>query len=545
MASAATRKHWSGSASETLEWMKAIASFLIPFRPLLDSHVVNFFKDNLWEIVDKAWMDCLCKEPMQNLLQLPSGFVQDDWPSSLKEFIINLRALSIFRQQNLTHHILQNMDVIPLGKVLSQGMIAKKKHEVEILAAVISKIAQACGSEAVVDVGSGQFGKQGYLAQVLSFEYQLSVMALDASVHHATVTKGRSDRIAKHYRKKCSTADQQLKVPQTITCRVLSSDALAALTNAVDLQKHATGIKQELNNEEVLNEYFETHPLVLAGLHACGDLSVNMLRAFVGCGRAKALVSLGCCYNLLSEEEVDPTSCLEFEETCGIAAGFPMSKGAKLSPFFLGKTARDLACQSAERWRSLTTEIALQNFDAHAYRAAFQLVLEKHFPEVVKSSPSIGRQGKALRRRRLSKLLESHTEEKNSEPMESNEIATKVASLDCADPMEPDWEKNYAHFKEFCYSGLLRLGCGSDLQDNDLLEVWKEVQPFTEMIGPFWSLRVALGQLIETYILLDRLLFLQEQDNLIEAFLLPLFDPALSPRNVAVIAMKVTRSCWH
>lgn len=65
----------------------------------------------------------------------------------------------------------------------------------------------------------------------------------------------------------------------------------------------------------------------------------------MGCGRAKALVSLGCCYNLLSEEEVEPTSCLEFEETCGIAAGFPMSRGAKLSPFFLGKTARDLACQ--------------------------------------------------------------------------------------------------------------------------------------------------------------------------------------------------------
>ncbi|KAF3333688.1 protein RRNAD1 isoform X1 [Carex littledalei] len=531
MASAATRRHSSGSASETLEWMNAIASFLLPFRSLLDSHVVNFFKDNLWEIVDKAWMDCLCKEPVQNLLQLPSGIVQDDWPSSLKEFIINLRALSIFRQQNLAHPILQNMDVVPLGTVLSQGMIAKKKHEVEILAAVISKIAQACGAEAVVDVGSGQ----GYLAQVLSFEYQLSVVALDASVHHATVTKARSDRIAKHYKK---NADQQLEVPQTITCHVLSSDALANLTNAVDLQKHATGIKQELNKEEVLNEHFET-PLVLAGLHACGDLSVNMLRAFVGCGRAKALVSLGCCYNLLSEAEVDPTSCLEFEKTCSIAVGFPMSKGAKLSPFFLGKSARDLACQSAERWRSLTTEIALENFDAHAYRAAFQLVLDKHFPKVVKSSPSIGRQGKALRRRRLSKLLESHTEEKNSEPVESNAIASKVASLDCADPLEPNWEKNYAHFKEFCYSGLLRLGCGSHLRENDLLEVWKEVQSFTEMIGPFWSLRVALGQLIETYILLDRLLFLQEQDDLIEAFLLPLFDPVLSPRNVAVIAMKV------
>lgn len=60
-------------------------------------------------------------------------------------------------------------------------------------------------------------------------------------------------------------------MPQTVTCRVLSSSTLADLTNALDLQKHGTGIKQEQNKEEV-------HPLVLAGLHACGDLSVNMLR---------------------------------------------------------------------------------------------------------------------------------------------------------------------------------------------------------------------------------------------------------------------------
>jgi hypothetical protein len=59
-------------------------------------------------------------------------------------------------------------------------------------------------------------------------------------------------------------------------------------------------------------------------------------------------------------------------------------------------------------------------------------VLEKHFPEVVKSSLSIGRQGKALRRRRFSKLLESQIEEKLSEPVESNEIAAKVPSHDCA-----------------------------------------------------------------------------------------------------------------
>lgn len=59
-----------------------------------------------------------------------------------------------------------------------------------------------------------------------------------------------------------------------------------------------------------------------------------------------------------------------------------------------------------------------------------------------------------------------------------------------------------------------------------------------ELVGPFWSLRAALGPVVETYILLDRLLFLQEQGNSVEALLVPIFDPILSPRNMAIIARK-------
>lgn len=59
-----------------------------------------------------------------------------------------------------------------------------------------------------------------------------------------------------------------------------------------------------------------------------------------------------------------------------------------------------------------------------------------------------------------------------------------------------------------------------------------------EFIGPYWSLRAALGPLLETLILLDRLLFLQEQGSSVEAVMLPIFDPVLSPRNVAIIAKK-------
>lgn len=64
------------------------------------------------------------------------------------------------------------------------------------------------------------------------------------------------------------------------------------------------------------------------------------------------------------------------------------------------------------------------------------------------------------------------------------------------------------------------------------------IDSIQEMIGPYWSLRAALGPLLETFILLDRLLFLQEAGNSIEAMMLPIFDPELSPRNVAIIAKK-------
>lgn len=59
-----------------------------------------------------------------------------------------------------------------------------------------------------------------------------------------------------------------------------------------------------------------------------------------------------------------------------------------------------------------------------------------------------------------------------------------------------------------------------------------------ELIGPYWSLRAAMGPLLETFLLLDRLLFLQEQGSSLEVTMLPIFDPNVSPRNVAIIAKR-------
>uniref|UniRef100_A0ACD5YN01 Uncharacterized protein n=1 Tax=Avena sativa TaxID=4498 RepID=A0ACD5YN01_AVESA len=483
------------TAAQTREWMEAIASFLGGHRPLLEAHVVNFFKDRLWETVDAEWMECLRGEPVESLLMLPSGCVQDHWPSSLQEFLLTARSLVLPREQKSTQSFLPNSRVASIGTVLAQGMNTKKKHEIETLSAMVDAIARSSGAKTVIDVGSGQ----GYLAQALSFEYQLPVVAIDASSHHASVTNSRAERIKKHYAAKC-VEKQQFKVPRTVTCHVLSSDTLAAVTLDACQDDHGQHVTKT-----------NVPQLVLAGLHACGDLSVNMLRVFVSCEKVQGLVSVGCCYNLLSED------CYEDTDTC---PGFPISKAAKSSKLFLGKSIRDLACQSAERWRNLTKEMALQNFDIHAFRAAFQMVLEKYFPEVSKLSPSIGRQGKALRRQRLRKVMESCSSMRKaddlsySNPKEQNlnadgslptgptnpKGAVGCCSSECctgdtystsgvddssisevnvgSSDIHHDACYKFTLFKDFTVSGLGRVGCDL-VEDVHLFEIWKDVQHFT------------------------------------------------------------------
>uniref|UniRef100_A0A2C9W5N6 Methyltransferase domain-containing protein n=1 Tax=Manihot esculenta TaxID=3983 RepID=A0A2C9W5N6_MANES len=536
-------KYSCGSASETLEWINAILQFIRPYNSIINAHVVNFFKDRLWESLDQHWIQCLRCEPVQNLLLIPSGVVQDHWPDSLKQFVSTLRSLVFSREQVDLDKVFPGLNITVLNSVLAQGMNIKKKHEVEFLSAVVSFIANSVRAQTIVDVGSGQ----GYLAQVLSFQYHHSVVAIDACSHHGRVTETRAERIKKHYAAKMHKFEV-LNVPKTITCRVMSIDMLKALT---DMSIHDDVKKPELIGQVADNKT----SLVLAGLHACGDLSVTMLKTFLECKEVKSVVSIGCCYNLLSEECPDAADS---------HFGFPMSSGVKSAGISLGKNSRDLACQSAERWSCLDKDVGLQNFDLHTFRAAFQMVLCKYYPELVKTSPSIGRQGKALRRQQQRRAFHSavhNGENKHStlpqsiskmeetclslQPAESktDDNSTLELGLDtssCNGIMRCEGNASvdkYLLFEKFSQSGLSRLGL-QPLGEMYLREIWKEAEPFAELIGLYWSLRAAFGPLLETLLLLDRLLFLQEQGSSVEAIMLPIFDPVLSPRNVAIIAKR-------
>lgn len=59
-------------------------------------------------------------------------------------------------------------------------------------------------------------------------------------------------------------------------------------------------------------------------------------RTFVECKAVKAVINVGCCYNLLSEETSSAVSQ---------SSGFPLSEGVGRLGLHLGRSARDLACQ--------------------------------------------------------------------------------------------------------------------------------------------------------------------------------------------------------
>ena len=70
---------------------------------------------------------------------------------------------------------------------------------------------------------------------------------------------------------------------------------------------------------------------------------------------------------------------------------------------------------------------------------------------------------------------------------------------------------------------------------NRLFEEYKDRAMLT---GINWTLRCVMAPLIEAALLVDRVLFLKQSPRIKYAALVPVFDIGLSPRNMAIVAIK-------
>ncbi|XP_007946795.1 protein RRNAD1 [Orycteropus afer afer] len=208
--------------------------------------------------------------------------------------------------------------------------------------------------------------------------------------------------------------------------------------------------------------------LLLTGLHACGDLSVALLKHFC-CPNVAALALVGCCYMKLS----DP-------------GGYPLSHWvARLPGYELPYRLREGACHALEEYAE-RLQRAGPALRTHCYRAALETVIRCAQPE--------------LRRPGVQGIPRVHE----------------------------------LKIEEYVQRGLQRIGLDPQLPLN--LAALQAHQAQEHRVVAFFSLALLLAPLVETLILLDRLLYLQEQG--FHAELLPLFNPELSPRNLVLVATK-------
>ena len=203
---------------------------------------------------------------------------------------------------------------------------------------------------------------------------------------------------------------------------------------------------------------------------------MDMLRLFLAEPQASLLANVGCCYNLMREQDCPPLSrrlaAFQPAELEGVRA----------------RTARMLACQAPWRWASRPAQTE-QSFRSNHYRALFQAYI----------LPRLGLAG---------------------EPELGHMPSSALLNLP-------------AYVQAACTRLSVPL-------PEDICLAQIEAQHPVARTAAVWTLRALLGPVVESILLLDRLHWVAEGIGAGRARLLPLFDPVQSPRNFVLYAQRPT-----
>lgn len=242
---------------------------------------------------------------------------------------------------------------------------------------------------------------------------------------------------------------------------------------------------------------FASNSAIIVGLHCCGDFSSTVLKVFLKSRKARALVLFGCCYHkefqcfhFLRPDNKEDAQSLE-DPQLQTSTVFPLSR--KWEGCELSYNLREIACHNNE---NMASRFDKTNADISRYARAH---LEKWIWEVSDSASdrNIG-----------------------------------MCSVKCV--------ANETTFEEYIKKALAKRG--SHLLDKVLeripeSELSRLVSSFkSSQFDSFDVLRLMFAPAIESAIIDDRISFLQE--NGVNAECIPLFDPTISPRNLAIIAYK-------
>lgn len=385
--------------------------------------------------------------------------------------------------------------------------------------------------------------QKGYLSRSLAYQHDLHVLAIDScSVQTCGAQKFQEKAekaLGKSQKRKQLSASTQTPArdddPEaTSTSEESRSDNTPSHSSNLHhiMQKVTLSSLPTLLTEWSTSSFWNQTSIdtrtrwLLCGLHACGDLSSHIIRLFLGSDDVRCLVSVGCCYHILSEG-------LEDEGAEEPKFAFPMSQYFQRARFAMGGTARMLACQAPSRW-SERQESSVEAFEHHFFRALLQVGIEcfnidiSYYRFILLNSP----------------LLHQHIMvEKGLATVSNPPILGRLNK-----------KRDFLSFETYCAAALRRLKLPPDsITAEDARQYHTEfrLRGIDRQIAALWTLRTLLAPVLESVVLVDRWCAIREGlglglDGAKKAtavggkgvWMWPLFDWVTSPRNVVIVAMK-------
>lgn len=482
-----------------------LSLFLLEFKWIGDFYAVDFISTGYIKRLPNEWQSIVLGDGLEchddfieNLCELVKhGTVMQHWPASLKVFVstaIGLRmprdhilkfspaaqyntfkssTTTLGAHQSVSKTIDESSDlpskinnqdrfhsneIIPrvLHPEILIGMSLKKQAEVTNLAFLIAKVAHKTHTFNIIDIGAGQ----GYLSTALALQYHLNVIALELNDSNCITGMGRYQRIKElmHHHHKPSFTSLQF-IHYTVGTESVSE----LIDNVVEMAN--------LEHTNIKDGW------IVCGLHTCGTLASNLIRSFAQSSdrRIKALVNLGCCYQVLTEASSHNNSN---------NFGFPLL----LAPMSLGPNLLMLSCQASARWVRAQIQESLKSL---FYRAVLQTIIIS-LSIAPLSEKSISKLGKLGRRSMVGPV-----------------VYTRAA--------------------------LNRLGIQCTLSDAEIESYFERQKDAYNQISVVWALRTLLAEPTEALILLDRFMYLQQHH---ESHLVPITDCETSPRNMCLVSFK-------
>ncbi|GAB7364238.1 hypothetical protein MBLNU230_g4786t1 [Neophaeotheca triangularis] len=489
----------------------------------------------------------------------------------------------------------------PMARHVSLGMKVKKVHEVGVFASYLndltSSISSSTGEEIshLVDYGSGQ----NYLGRALASQpYNKHIVAIESREHNVTAArdldvkarlakKEKIMRNKKTFRAGLETPDDGKGLPmppseadadgkkpavqisaegegtiQYISHRIEDgnlSDVVeqivpSSATTSTEVSAKPTQSTPGFAPATVLPSKAQPQNLLVMSLHSCGNLVHHGLRSLTLNPSVKAVAMVGCCYNLITERLNPPTfklpelrpkahPRLEKLATACDPHGFPMSerfctytppsnstshknedpdRGVRLNI-----TARMMAVQAPRNWGQHDSP---GFFKRHFYRALLQRIF-LDLGIVPSPDPSLATTASGC-----------------SPAGHSSGTPIVIGSLR---------KSCYDTFLTYVRAALDKLTAESEgergqlfrektahLSDQTIEAYEVDYRERHKELSVLWSLMAFSAGVVEAAVVVDRWLWLREQEMVGEAWVEAVFDYGLSPRNLVVVGVKKGMGGW-